>query len=70
MAVFNEVVNAFFATWVPRNSVGLTQLVESGAPARNDFVNVRLMSRVPQNCVARRIKYSVQCKCQFNCSKV
>ena len=70
VAVFNEVVNAFFATRVSGNSVCLTQLVKPSTSARNDFVNVCLVPRVPQNCITRRIKHSVERKSQFNGSKV
>ncbi len=59
VTVFDEVVNAFFTTRIARNSAGLTQVSETTATTRHDFVHVRLMACVPQDCVAWRLENSV-----------
>ena len=53
MTIFDEVMRAFFTTWVTRNATCLTQLAKTAAPTRNNFVNVGLMTRIPQDGVAR-----------------
>ena len=70
MTVFNEVVNAFFATWVARDTAGLAQVGETTAATRDDFVHIRLMARVPQNRIAWRLENSVKCQRQFDRTKV
>ena len=70
MTVFDEVVNAFFATWVARDSAGLAQICETTAAASNNFVHICLMARVPQNRIAWRFENSVQSQRQFDRTKV
>ena len=70
MTIFDEVMHTFFTTWISRNATCLAQLAKAPAPTRNNFVNVGLMSCVPQDGVTRLIKYAVQCKCEFDCTQV
>ncbi|CAB4715895.1 unannotated protein [freshwater metagenome] len=70
VAVLDEVVHAFFAAWVARDAAGLAQLAETAAPPGHNFVDVRLMARVPKNCIAWRIKCAVQRKREFDSAKV
>ena len=70
MAVLDEVVATFLATWVTRDSVLLAQLGKACFAARENFVHVRLMAGVPQNRICGALEYAMQCDGEFHCAKV
>ena len=54
----------------PTDAVSLAEPLEAGLSAGHNFVDVRLVTGVPQDCVVWRFKDPVQCKCQFDRAEV
>ena len=48
----------------------LTQGLEARLTPGDDLVHVRLVARVPKQCVLRRIEHAMQCEGQFDDTKI
>jgi len=66
VAVFDEVVDAFFAARIARDATRLPQLRKTTAATRDDLVHVGLVAGVPQDCITWRLEHPVQGQCEFN----
>jgi hypothetical protein len=63
-------VRALRATGISRESAALAQLCEIATPTSQKFVNVRLMSGVPEKDVLRRVKHAMQRQGEFDNAEV
>ncbi len=70
MTVFDEVVHAFLATRVTREPTCLSQLGEAATTPRDQFVDVRLVSGVPEDGIARRLEHAMQGKGELHRAEV
>lgn len=70
VTVLNHVVLGLLTTRIAAQTALLTQVSESLPAAGDDLVHIRLMARVPQDRVSRRLEHAMQSKRELNRTQV